>query len=392
MRSLLSAVAVNAAAGTLFAWSVLLPALSTELGRPADDLGVVFSGALVVFAAAVLLGGPFVDRQGPARGAAVAAVLAGVGLAVAAAAPGLAVLVAGFGGLFGCGSGLAYLSAVAWASTDRGRGTGAVGVVVAAYAAGPVAAAPFGTLGVDRWGWRTTLVVAAVVVSVVMLVASRGLPGPPSRPGVRAGGRASGPVGDAVALTALWLLFFGTVAPALLAFGYGAQIATERGVSADTAGVVVALMALGNVAGRLLPALLWLRLGVRGALWSALLLLVPVLAALAWAPSAAVGVLGLPLVALPYGMVSALLPTATAEVAPERRFGTAYGRVFSSFGVAAVVGPVLGALLHAEADGYAAGFRASLVCAGVAVVALAVYHRRTSAAFVDVPHRRSRPH
>lgn len=374
---LVCAAAVNAAAGTIFAWSVLLPAASDEFARPADALGIVFSTALVVFALAVLFGGRWVDLHGPRRAATVAGVASGCGLAASALATNVLVLNVGFGVLFGFGSGLAYLSAVTWATTrGGGRRAHAIALVVASYAAGPVAAAPFGATAVDRWGWRTTLAVASVVVPAVVLAASRGLPGPS---GARPVGSVTGPVdavGDAVALSTLWLLFFGTAAPALLGFAYGAQIATERGVSPGAAGVVVAVMAGGNVAGRLLFSPLSVWPGLLRAMWLALGALLVALAVLAWSTSAPAAVLSLLLLSLQYGLVSALLPAATREVSGDERFGAAYGRVFSSFGAAAVVGPALGALLHEGLDGYAEGFRASLVAAVAAVLALTVYQRR----------------
>jgi OFA family oxalate/formate antiporter-like MFS transporter len=174
----------------------------------------------------------------------------------------------------------------------------------------------------------------------------------------------------------LWLLFFGTAAPGLLAFAYGTQIATERGFSPGAAGVVVALMAGGNVAGRLLSSPLSVWPGLLPGAWIAQGALLAALVALAWSPTVEVAVLSLVVLSLQYGLVSALLPAATREVSGEGRFGAAYGRVFCSFGAAAVVGPALGAALHDGPDGYAAGFQACLVGAAVAVLALAVYQRR----------------
>jgi MFS transporter, OFA family, oxalate/formate antiporter len=391
--ALLCAVTVNAAAGTLFAWSVLLPAFTEELGSSADELGIVFSSALVVFALAVLLGGRAVDRHGPRSTAAVAGVLSGVGLALAAVARDVLTLHVGIGLLFGFGSGLGYLSAVTWAGTrDMSRRARAIGVVVAAYALGPVAAAPLGALGVEQLGRQPTLAASAAVVTAATLVASRGLPGPSSasrseRPAVDADR-----VGDPVALAALWLLFLAAVAPGLLAFAYAAQIATERGVAPRTAGLVVALMAVGNLAGRLLSAPLTTRAGLAASLWGSIGALALALATLARSSSAAVVVMSLVLLGLQYGLVSALLPAATRQVSGAARFGTAYGRVFSSFGVAAVAGPALGAVLHDAADGYARGFQASLLGVVVATSALSTYqHRLRHVASSDV-RRRGQPH
>jgi MFS transporter, OFA family, oxalate/formate antiporter len=371
---LLSAAAANAAAGTLFAWSVLVPALSADLDRPAVELGSVFSSSMVAFAVAVLCGGSVVDRHGPRRAVSAGGLLSGGGIGVAAASGDLLALHLGVGVLFGLGSGLTYLSAVSWATTRAG-GLWAVGVVVASYAAGPVVTAPLGSLGVERWGWRATLAVAAILVGVVVLVASRGLPGPPE-PSPAVTGAGTGPVGDALALTALWWFSLGAFAPGLLAFANAADVATERGVSSQGAGVAVALMAAANLAGRLCAASLAGRVGLRRALAADLGALVLSLTALAWLPGAVAVLAGLALLGVQYGLTSALLPAATREVAGEGRFGTAYGRVFSSWGVAGLVGPALGAALYEEAYGYSHGFAAALGGAAVAALALVVLRHR----------------
>lgn len=383
-------MAANGAAGTLFAWSVLLPSLGADLGRDPDDLGVVFSTALVAFAVAMLAGGRLVDGGGPRRSALLAGGLSAAGLVVAATGPGLSTLVAGVGVLFGLGSGLTYLSVVTWASTAHAPGrTTEVALVVAAFAAGPIAAAPVAAVVADRLGWRAALGIAAVVVSGVILVAARNLP--PRGAGVRidAGGdgerqEAPAPRTDPVALVALWLMFLGAVLPGLLAFAFAAPAAVERGLPAAAGSLVVAAMAAGNLTGRLLPAAVVPRLGVLPALWGSTLMLGGVVAVLGWTSAPVPAVLAMTLLALQYGAVSALLPAAARLVTTPTRFATAYGAVFSSFGVAGLVGPYAGAVLHEDGDGYALGFRAALVAAGLAAVALAVYQRRLRAC-VDLP-------
>lgn len=358
----------------MFAWSVLLPALSAELARPAAELGSVFSSSIVAFAVAVLCGGSAVDRRGPRRVMAAGGLLCGGGIALAAAAGNALVLHLGVGVLFGLGSGLTYLSAVSWATT-RGGGLWAVGVVVAAYAAGPVVTAPLGSLGIERWGWRTTLVVAAVTVGAVIVVASRGLPGPLEPSSAVARGE-KGPVGDPTALAALWWFSLGAFAPGLLAFANAAHVATERGVSPGGAAVAVALMAAANVAGRLCAASLVLRIGLRRALAADLGALAVCLVALARLPGAVAVVVGLSLLGVQYGLTSALLPAATREVSEEGRFGAAYGRVFSSWGVAGLLGPAVGAALYDESLGHSRSFAASLGGAAIAAVALLVLQRQ----------------
>jgi OFA family oxalate/formate antiporter-like MFS transporter len=98
-------VAANAAAGTLFAWSVLLAPLSSDLGVQTEDLSTIFSSALVAFALAVTVSGRVVDQFGPRRTTGLASFLSGLGLVVAGLGAHTLLLHVGIGVLFGFGSG-----------------------------------------------------------------------------------------------------------------------------------------------------------------------------------------------------------------------------------------------------------------------------------------------
>lgn len=372
---LLSATAANGAAGTFFAWSVLLPSVGSAFDVSQSAAGAVFSTALVAFAAGVLLGGRAVDRHGPRRVTALAGLLGGAGLITAGTAGHLLVVHLG-AGLFGSGSGLAYLSAVSWAATLGGpRGRWYLSVVIAAFAAGPVLAAPLATVGVEWLGWRLTLVLAAVAVAGIQLLTSRGLP-----TATRGGpGREVEPVsdglGDTPALWALWVVGFASFVPGLFAFAYAAPVVTSTGASASTAGALVALMAVGNVVGRLVAAPITARLSPVGGLWlttGALLVALVVLAGPSGTTAVAVG---LPLLGVQYGVVSALLPAATALVVETERFASAYGRVFTCWGAAGVLGPSLARTLGGDDH----AFQVSLLAVIVAGFALLVLRRRSTA-------------
>jgi OFA family oxalate/formate antiporter-like MFS transporter len=271
-----------------------------------------------------------------------------------------------------------YLSVVAWATAGAQGGAWVVAVVVAAYAAGPVLGAPLATLGVEHLGWRATLVTAGIAVAGVIWPGSRGIPARREVPADRVTNGA-GELEDVGALVALWVLFLGMFTPGLLAFAHGASIAVERGISPGVAGGVVSLMALGNVGGRLLTAPLTTVLTLRGALWVTLVALALTLVLLAWLSSSTIVVLGLPILGVQYGAASALVPMATPAVSGEHRFATAYGRVFSSWGVAGVLGPTVVAALHEGGDEYMPTFKVSLLAVALAAPALVLVQRRLAA-------------
>lgn len=352
---------------------MLLADLTRDFGVSGRVLAGPFSTAVACFALSVVAAGRAVDRYGPRRTSAAAGVLSGAGLTVTALAPHLVVLHVGFGLLFGVGSGLAYSSVVTWASTRTNSGaTSSVGLVVAAYAAGPVIAGPVVGLGSAQWGWRATVLLGATVVAVVTVLASRLLPDAPvgARP-------TPGPTAhrtDPVALAALWLLFLSATVPGLFAFAYAAELAAQRELDQRLGGLAVASMGMGNLLGRLAADPLIARVGLRPALRIDLVLMCVALGALSSLSAQAAALLTLVLLAMQYGALSALLPTAVRQVCDASRFGTTYGLVFSAWGLAGVLAP----RLHDPAATDGAGLVPWVVLTVAAVVSLVLYERRST--------------
>jgi MFS family permease len=331
----------------------------------------------VLFAAVVLVAGRLADERSPRALATAAGLVMGTGLALCAAAPSLPVVAIGYGGLFGLGSGLAYVTVVSVAGTqfDERRGL-ALGVVVGAYAAGPILVGPLGTLAIQGVGWRPAVAALGLLLAGATAVAARWLPPDPAKRVRPARTTAhSAPGSRAAGLWSLWALFLLSTAPGLLAFSYTTDIALERGLTTGTAGVVVGLLAGGNLAGRLLAGPLSDRWGSVATIALTLLALALAVGALGWLSAAVVMLVALPVLGAQYGAISAVLPAATAELVGPERFGSSYGRVFSSWGVAGVLGPAAGGWLHAAAGNYRPAFQASLVCAVLALGALAAFAR-----------------
>lgn len=375
---LLAAAAVNLAGGALFAWSILLPSLVADFGTSSVTVSSVFSAALVMFAVVVLVAGRLTDDRSPRALTVAAGVVAGLGLALSAGAPSLPFVVVGYGGLFGLGSGLAYATVVGVASTRFGERRGlALGVVIGAYAAGPVLVGPLGAVSIEAVGWRPTVAVLAFAIAVAISVAAAWLPAAPvaASPRTDNGSTRRAPAARR-GLWWLWALFLCATAPGLLAFAYTTDIAVERGLPAGTAGVVVGSLAIGNLGGRLVAGPLSDRRGTVATTTVALIALTLAVAALGWLSDATVVFLALPVLGAAYGAVSTLLPAATADLVGRERFGTSYGRVFSSWGVAGVLGPAAGGWLHGATGSYRLAFQLSVVAGLLALGALAAFARR----------------
>ena len=341
-RPVLAGVVANLAAGTLFGWSLVARPAADAVGMSARGAAAVFASAIVVFAAVLLVLGWVQRRVGPRRLLHVGAGLGGVGLLLAATAQHPLVLWIGVALLFGVANGLAYGVSVGLAARvpPSRRGT-AAGLVVSAYAAGPVLLGLVAPPALDAVGWRVSLAGLAVIVAGLIAGAAWLVPtGPPE--GDRRGRH--DPVPRRV-VALLWVVFAGGTAPGLLLFAHAVTVARDLQLSVRAAGLAVSALAAGNLIGRLVAGAWSDRIGrlpaVAGALTTgavaivALTLSTPV-------PVVLAGYLGS---GLAYGAVSALVPAATADQVGAAAFSTAYGVVFTGWGCAGLLAPLAGGQL-----------------------------------------------
>lgn len=367
-RVVAGAVLLDLAVSPLFAWDVFTDSVRRDLGAGDTLLAGVFSVGLVAFMVGVLVGGRLADVVAPRRLSLVTLVGTVAGLLGCAAATSVLALVLAFGVVLGGSTGLGYATAVRVAGTVASRRGLALGLVVSAYALGtavlaPVASALLGTVG---RGW--TFVLVAGVMGGVLAVAAVLVPGDapdPHPPGHRSGGRP----GRAVA--ALWAAFGLGAAPALAAF---AQAGALAGTS-DAAASAVGALAVGNVAGRLVAGPLSDRVGRSAALHGNCAVLVVACLPLAMGARGPVALVALLLLGTQYGALSALVPAATADVVPRERFGRAYGLVFTGWGLAGLLAPVVAAS-GAAGVGYPGVYGYFLAVAVLSWVGVAAYSRR----------------
>jgi MFS transporter, OFA family, oxalate/formate antiporter len=373
VRPVVAGVLANLAVGTLFAWSLVAPGVVADVGGPRGSGTAVFALAIGAFTVALLGVGRLLPRTGSRRLLAAAALAAGAGLALTAAgtAPGTPWL--GIGLLFGAANGLAYGVAVALAARVPAPHRGAAsGLVVGAYAAGPVLLGLLAPHVLPAVGWRTCLAVLAVLVAGLVGLAAALAPG----------GAADGPRRDRVAepvpgttVAALWVLFAGGAAPGLVVFAAAAPLAAARGLGPGAVGAAVSLLAAGNLAGRLGAGWWSDRVGRLPALAAALAATAVAVAVLAVSGAPGIVLTGLLVVGLAYGAVSALVPAATADRVGARAFPGVYGRVFTAWGCAGLLAPLLGGRLT-DVDGPQVGLLLLAVPLAAAAAALAVLARR----------------
>lgn len=334
VRLICAGVVANLAVGTLFGWSLVAPEVMAAVGARPSRSSAVFGLALVVFTATVLWVGRGLRRLSPRSLLGVAAILGGSGLALTAVGGRPEIPWLGIGLLFGAANGMAYGVSLSLAARVVARHRGlASGLIVGAYAAGPVVLGLVAPRTLPEVGWRTCLSVLAVLVTVMVGVAAAVAPRP--QPGGAGPGRRDGQVlMRRPTLVALWLLFAGGAFPGLVVFATAAPLAAAAGLDAGAVGFAVSVLAAGNLMGRIGAGWWSDHVGRLAALATTLVMSAVALVGMAVSSAPAVVLLGFAGIGLAYGAVSALVPAVTADRVGARGFPTVYGRVFTAWGCA----------------------------------------------------------
>lgn len=306
--------------------------------------------------------------------------------------------------LAGVGIGYAYVCPIAalvkWFPQHKGLVSG---IAVAGFGLGAwvFSHREFGAVGfIERHGIGTFFTVHGLISMVAVIAGAALLRNPPDAPR-----GSSTPVADATwqqllrsgRFYVVWLMFFSGAMAGLMVIGILKPFAgSQMVVSAERAGVLteamrsdlllrgaaaVGILALFNAAGRVLWGLLSDKVGRRAAMTAMFLvqgatLLLLIKLETQWQLS-----LGAALVGFNFGGNFALFPSLTADLFGSKNFGANYGWVFTSYGVAGVMGIWAGNVAQQWTGSYFAAFAlAAVLCFLSAALALSLRRPAAQAA------------
>ena len=390
-RTLVACVVLSAVLGTIHAFSLFIGPFEDGLDAGRGAVSSVYSVALVALTLAVLTGHPLFRRIPAPLIALGAAGGAAAGLVLAASASSLVVLIVGYGLVFGAFNGIGYafgLQRAAEANPDR-RGL-ALGLVTAAYALGAALGALFldarieavGTPGALR-SLAVVIVAAGVVSALLLATGAQAAPVPDQPPVARpliGIGRVTlaGPASldmrlDRRLIVRLWGAYGLATLAGLMALGHAAAIAEEAGGFEELGVTTVVVAGIASAGGGT-----WIAFTIDRVRLSRLLVGLPVASALALcivatADNGNTALFGLALVALVYGAVIAAYPFAVNRLFGDRRYPAAYGRIFTAWGLAGLLGPLGAGTIFDASGGYTIPLLLAAVAAlGSAAVALRI--------------------
>ncbi|MHB8706332.1 MAG: L-lactate MFS transporter [Coriobacteriia bacterium] len=407
----LAGLGINLALGVLYAWSVVAKSLTKEWGWSAGQASLPYAIAVGVFAIAMVFAGKAQDRLGPRIVATAGGALTGLGLIVASLATtdrAWPVLV-GFGVLAGAGIGLGYAAAtpaaVKWFPPAR-KGL-ITGVVVSGFGLASVYIAPLTQWILGTYGIPTTFRALGIGFFVATIALAQLLVNPPegyvpegsvpvATPQVAitgdAGAAAPSSASSGAAQTGaparrdydwremlrtrqfalLWVMYAFSAFAGLMIIGHMAKIAALQMSGMDLGFALVAVLAVGNAAGRLIAGIVSDRIGGIRTMLVVFVLQALMMGGLAIANAPAVLVPVAALVGFGYGANLSLFPSTTAGFFGTKHLGVNYGLVFTAWGVGGVFGSMTAGTIvdstgtYAIAYGVAAGL--CLLAAGLTFV------------------------
>lgn len=340
---------INLALGILYAYSMLAP----EISRLFPGSGDPYATACLAFALSMILGGKMQDRFGPRLTAMLGGILVGAGFLVCSQTSDYWGWVIGFGVLAGSGIGFGYSAAtppaLKWFSPAK---TGLIaGIVVSGFGIAPVYLAPLCQYLLGRFGLHTTMMILGIAFILIVCLLSLLLRNPPTGFTPAAAARAATAKKTCVDASPsqmlrdrrfyiLWLIFFVGAGAGLMVIGSIAGIAKQS--MGEMAFVAVAVMALGNAAGRIVAGILSDKIGRA----TTLVLLLAAQSLLMFAATRVVtgngsGALLVTLLAtfigFNYGSNLSLFPAFIKDYWGTGNYGMNYGILFSAWGVGAFV-------------------------------------------------------
>jgi OFA family oxalate/formate antiporter-like MFS transporter len=373
--------------GAIYSWSVFVNPLKQGFGYTTTQTQIIFSVALATFAVVMVFAGKWQDKRGPRIVASVGGVVLGVGYLLAGLTGGsFPLIIATVGIIGGAGIGLCYVCPIAacvkWFPDKRGLVSG---LAVAGFGAGAWLFAKLASSFIASAGVLGAFTYLGVIFLAAVVLGAQLLRNPPAgyrpdgwEPPVVEGSKASSADFGWREMTKtrqfwmLWLMYMFGAAAGLLVIGNLKPYGVFSGLTPEVAGTAVGVLALFNGAGRIVWGAASDRLGRKNAmtlmflLQGAMMLYLINMGATEFKLTVAAAWVG-----FNFGGNFALFPSATADFFGTRNVGMNYGFVFTSYGVAGIVGPILGGSVFDMTGSYLWAFiPAGAACLIAAVISL----------------------
>jgi OFA family oxalate/formate antiporter-like MFS transporter len=386
-------VMMNMALGMFYGMSVFMLPLEKEFGWTRAQTSWVSTIGLALIAVWYVIAGFIQDRRGPRPVAVIGGLLFSLGFFLASYTRSLPMFYLTAGVIAGTGSGFGYVVPTSvgskWFPDKRGL---VIGLMVGGYGAGSGVFGPLALSLIERVGWRSTFQILSLIFLVMTMAGAYLLQNPPpgyAPPGwdpskLRGAARAGADVhaSSMVRMRTFWALWIayglGTTAGTMV-ISQLVPFARNSGHTAAVAAFALTVGALGSASGRVLSG--WMsdyagRLNTLRVMLVVSACTMPLL--FLFRENVVLFYALLFTVYYCYGTQLSVYASTSADFFGTKNVGFNYGLLLLAWGVAAILGPVLGGRVYVATGEYRDAF---FVAAAMSIAALATL------AFARSPHQ-----
>lgn len=376
--------------GSLYAWSIFVNPLKHQYGYTTTQTQSIFSLSLASYAISMIFAGRLQDQIGPRKTALIGSVLFASGYILCSYTGGsyTGILVT-IGIIAGSGIGFCYVCPISalikWFPDMRGFITG---LGVAGFGAGAGLFVKLVYYFIDSAGVMRAFLYLGIIFLVSCIPSSFLLSNPPDgwvpagwlpekKQSLKLSREFSWREMTATySFWLLWMMFIAGAGAGLLVIGNLKPFGLSNGISAAAAGSAVGILAIFNGFGRIAWGTISDKIGRTNAMcfmFAFQAIMMFSLAAMGYKPlhlSIAASCIG-----FNFGGIFALFPAATADFFGTKNLGINYAFVFSAYGIAGIIGPILGGKMFDLTGSYLYAFiPAGVMCIFASISALITKH------------------
>lgn len=364
---LIASVIINLCIGSAYAWSVFQKPLIQQFGWSTGQASLAFTINLGLVPLAMIVAGKIQDKKGPKIVSLVGGIIFGAGITLAGSTNSLTTLYLTYGMLGGLGIGTAYACTIAntvkWFPDKRGL---AGGLTAAGFGSGAIVFAPIASSFINQYGVLSTFRILGIVFLIGIVLAALVLKAPEAgwkpegwnppvvqqQGGKPTADKTTGEMLKTPKFYILWAMYTIGCISGLMIIGHASPIAQEKiGLTPQVAAVAVSVIAIANTSGRLFWGTVSDKIGRYVALVCMYVLSSIMLILLANATNYTMFILATCGIALSFGGFMGIFPSITADNFGAKNLGINYGVIFTAFGLAAIFGPRIAAVVKQSSGG-----------------------------------------
>lgn len=372
-----AALSINLVMGVLYSWGVIKKALVSDWGWTNTEAALPFTVSAAVFALTMIFAGRAQDKFGPRVVTIFAGIMLGAGLIASGFVTSKMMMILTFGVIGSIGIGLGYSAATPCAmkwfeSSKKGM---IAGIVVAGVGLSPVYITPITASLLKAYGISNTFIILGIFAIAVVILLSFFLKNPPEVEVPKAASKKAAPASkgndftwDQVTKTPqfylLWIMYLLAATAGLMLIAHLPSIAVAQADWKTAGFMLVVILSIFNAVGRLGAGILSDKVGRTRAMMIVFMLQAVNMFLFMFYTSIPLLIMGSAMAGLAYGAVFSLFPTTTAEFFGMKNLGVNYGLIFTGWGVAGVIGPMLGGMVADKTGAYSNGY----IVAGIFLV------------------------